>query len=492
MTRSDEKPLRNWVYRVTGRAFALGLALIAGCADHKQPAEGDAAATKQLPFAGVTLKLLVVGDARLAETIGQLRGEWRASTGADVDVAEMSEQELEESTVLDADAVIYPAYELGPLAEHDLLRPLDERELNSPDLAWQEIFETDKSHDAAWAGRSHAFPFGSPTLVCCYRKDLLEKLARQPPTTWADYEALAELLTDRKPEGDAGWSGTCEPLAEGWAGLTLLARAAAYAKHRSHYSTLFDMESMDPLIAGPQFARALDELRQAHKLMSSAATRATPERVHEALLTGKCGLALTWTSPAFAPADAGGGSSKVEIGFAPLPGSPQAFNPKTGEWDARREDEKAHVPLAGISGVLGSVAKASQQPQAAFHLLGWLSGPEWSERVSPSAANTTLFRRSHLKTPQTWADSRLDELAALNYAETVEHSLGSAEVFGAPRIAGRKRYLAALDDAVQAALAGEKTSEEALAEAADTWRRITGELGLDRQRTAYRRSLGLR
>lgn len=485
---SDKRPLPYTAPFAV--ASALCALLVAGCADSK-PVVDDAAKAKQLPFEGLTLKLLVVGDARLAETIGQLRAEWRATTGAEVEVVPMTGDELAQAKVLDGDAIIYPAYELGPLAEREWVRMLDDRELNSAEVAWQDIFETDRSYDGSWAGVTYAFPFGSPTLVCCYRKDLLEKIERPPPSTWQEYQELAQLLADRKTDGH-GWSGTCEPLAKGWAGLTLLARAAAYAKHRSHYSTLFDIESMDPLIAGTPFVRALDELRAALKTMSADAGESTPQQVHEALLTGKCGMALTWTSPAFGSADVTVGSEKFEIGFAPLPGSPQTFNPKTGQWDTRRSDESVHVPLAGMSGVLGSVMWASPQPQAALQFLGWLSGPQWSERVSPAAANTTLFRRSHLKTPQVWVDPRLDELGALNYAETVEKTLGSADVFGAPRIAGRERYLAALDTAVHAVLAGEKSSEEALTDAANAWRKITDELGLDGQRTAYRHSLGLR
>lgn len=469
---------------------ALCALLIAGCTDNK-PAADDAAKAKQLPFDGVTLKLLVVGDERLAETIGQLRGEWRATSGAEVEIVPMTGDQLAEAKQLDGDAIVYPAYALGSLAEREWVRTLDERELNSAEVAWQEIFEADRSHDASWAGAAYAFAFGSPTFVCCYRKDLLEKIDRQPPDTWEEYQEVARLLADQKSEGDL-WSGTCEPLAKGWAGLTLLARAAAYAKHRSHYSTLFDIESMDPLIARPPFVRALDELRETHKLMAADAADSAPQQVHEALLTGKCGMALTWTSPAFAAKKGEHSSGIVEIGFCPIPGSSQAFNPKTSQWDARRDDESIHVPLAGMSGVLGSVMWASPQPQAALQLLGWLSGPQWSERVSPTAANTTLFRRSHLKSPQRWVDPRLDELAALSYAETVEKTLGSGEVFGAPRIAGRERYLAAIDDAVLATLAGEKTSEEALAEAAEAWRKTTDELGLEGQRTAYRHSLGLR
>ena len=62
------------------------------------------------------------------------------------------------------------------------------------------------------------------------------------------------------------WCGTIEPLAPGWAGLVLLARAAPYAKHRDNYSALFDIETMEPLVAGPPFVQALEELVAAAKL----------------------------------------------------------------------------------------------------------------------------------------------------------------------------------------------------------------------------------
>ena len=478
------------------------LALVVGCNSDNPSGAGKGAATEQeLPWKGVKLRVLVVEDDRLAEAVGRLRAEWRGTTGADLEVAELSQADLLEGKLPDADALIYPAYELGVLVERDLLRPLPDGELSNPEVAWEEIFEAEKTHDASWAATIYAFPFGSPTLVCCYRKDLLEKLDRQPPSTWSEYEELAALLADRDKLGDAApaadlpWSGTMEPLGPGWAGLTLLARAASYAKHRNHFSTLFDMESMDPLIAGPPFVRALDELLAVKSYMPAEAIEASHEQVHEAFLTGRCGMAITWTSPAFAASGdqpAKEEAKELDIGFIELPGSRQAFNPKTNQWDARREEEASHVAFVGLSGRIGSVTKQSSQPVAAFELLGWLSGPQWSRRVSTATSETTLFRRSHLKASHEWTDPRIGALAALNYAEVVERALGSADFFGAPRLAGRDRYLAALDEAVRAAATGKQTSQAALEDAAGKWRDITAELGLDEQRAAYRRSLGLR
>lgn len=481
--------------------WAVPALLLVGCTNDARHAQNDAAVEKELPWKGISLRLVVAGDRQLAEAVDRLRGEWQASTGADLQVAEINEEELLGDQPPQADAIIYPAYDLGALAERQWLRPLPDKTLSSDDLAWADIFEADKTFDANWGPVTYAFPFGSPTFVCFYRKDLLDRLSREPPANWGEYQELAAALADREKLGDAApaaaaWSGTMEPLAEGWAGLTLLARAAAYAKHRNHFSTLFDMETMDPLIAGTPFVRALEELAAAKAYSSDDALDASPETVHEAFVSGRCGMALTWSSAAFGgrekeQPDSTGGEG-LDVGCIALPGSPQAFNPKSEQWDARRDGEPPRVPLVGMSGRVGSVTSSSDHPEAAFQLLAWLSGPEWSRRVSTASGATTLFRRSQVDSGGDWGDRRLSAAGAVAYAETIERALTSPDFFGAPRIEGRGRYLAALDQAVRNAVTGKTSSEDALRQAADEWRKITAELGLDRQRAAYRRSLGLR
>ncbi len=52
--------------------------------------------------------------------------------------------------------------------------------------------------------------------------------------------------------------------------------------------------------------------------------------------------------------------------------------------------------------------------------------------------------------------------AAVQYAEVVQTALNRGEILYALRIPGRTEYLAALDEAVQQAVRGEKSAEEAL------------------------------
>jgi multiple sugar transport system substrate-binding protein len=517
---------------VTFALLLLALLSLAGCGSNDPAAERVGEAPAHLPFEGVRLRLLVVDDRELAEAIGRLRGEWRGATGAELEIIQTTESGLLDATALDADAAIYPANDLGLLVENDWLLPLAQQSLAGRETDWPDIFEADKTHDACWGGEVYGIPFGSPVFVCWYRPDLLKMLGRAPPETWRQYQELAELLADRAALGDAvpadqrAWSATAEPLAEGWAGLTLLARAAAYAKHRNHYSALFDMRTMEPLVASPPFVRALDELVASAKLGPADAAELTPQRAMQAFAAGECGLALAWPEPRRAdssnserPSDSKASGSEASgseasgsevagsevagnsggeavahgeamLACVELPGAEDVYNSQTREWEMRRPDEPPRPPLLGIAGRVGSVAKSSEHADAAVHLLGWLAGPRWSARVSAASRATALFRQSQVANSQQWVAPSLVSAAA-GYAETVERSLNAAEFLGAPRLPGRRGYLAALDRAVRSAVAGTASSEEALTAAADEWRELTKEMGLKRQQAAYRRSLGL-
>ncbi len=339
-------------------------------------------------------------------------------------------------------------------------------------------------------------PLGSPTLVCLYRADLLERLDRQPPRTWAEYRQLAELLADRGRLGDAAppqgspWCGAIEPLAPGWAGLTLLARAASYARHPNHYSTLFNMNTMAPLVAGPPFVRALEELVEAHRFGPSQADKFGPLDAAQDVLLGRCGLALCWTSAADKRAATTRGDM-VRFGWHELPGADEVYNPSAASWEPRADRAVKVVPLLGVSGRLGSVGARSKNPDAARKLLFWLAGPKWSQRVSPASPATTLFRASQVPSAPQWVNASFTPGEAREYALAVQTSFSEHEVLHAPRIRGRDRYMAALDEAVRIAIAREAAPQAALDEAARRWREITAELGLESQQNAYRRCLGM-
>jgi multiple sugar transport system substrate-binding protein len=473
---------------------------LAGC---PKP-DSDPKKTVELPLKGTKLRLAVVDDPALAAAVVRIQGEWNARTGSDLEVIETTEKDLLKADQLSTDAVLCPSHLLADLAERKWLVPVPRQALHNAD--WADVFPLIRLREAAWGKQTMAVPFGSPVFCCYYRADLLEKLNRRPPQTWAEYQELAKLLSADKKSPTSS-SGTLEPLAPGWAGLVLLARAVPYAKHRDNYSTLFDIETMEPLVAGDPFVKALEELVAAAGLSPTDPLKCDPAAVRDAFWNGQCALALTWPTAAkqgrgergegrgkngqAASATNSPASNSIRVGFAELPGSRKVFNPKTGAFDQRAEDENPHISLLSIAGRLGVVGKNSAHADAAFQLLLWLSNSEMSPQVSAASPATTLFRQSNLSSPSQWVEKSLAATAAVKYADATETALHREQWLGALRMPGRADYLAALDDAVANAVRGNKSPKEALLEAAARWQQITKRLGLDRQREAYRRSLGL-
>jgi multiple sugar transport system substrate-binding protein len=474
--------------------------LPAGC---PKPAVEPEATEVARPLEGLSLQIAVVDDPLLATAVTQLHGEWNSQTGAELHVAQISEKDLLRSDSLPGDALLCPSHLLADLAERGQIASVPRAILR--DREWGDVFELLRLREAAWGKQIMAIPFGSPVFCCYYRADLLKALGRRPPRTWSEYEELTQLLAAQKPEtaGDAAWHGALEPLAPPWGALVLLARAAPAAKHRDNYSTLFNMETMEPLIAGPPFVEAMEELVAVAKLGPKDPFRNDPTMVRAAFWKGECGMVLTWPTAddegksrgAIKPANGGARETQphtpFSVGFAELPGSRRVFNLGAGSWDVRDEADDSRVPLLAIAGRLGVVRATSEHREAAFQLLAWLSDARLSPQVSAASPSTTLFRQSHLQMPRQWTEPPVSALAAVQYAEVTEAALAHEQWLGALRLPGRAEYLAALNEAVAATVSGNSSALDALLQADKKWRAITDRLGRDRQRAAYRHGLGL-
>ncbi len=462
------------------------LELVVGCS----PPEPVASAPP--PERQANLRVVVAGDSDLAQAVKRLRGAWREAGGGELTVVESPPAELP-AAAADADVLIYPARAQGPLAEQGLLDALPAAQRDRPEAAWSDIFESLRVKQLAWGEETVAVPLGLPVFTCMYRSELLKQHGLKTPQKWADLPAFASALKDPPPEhvASAGtWHALLLPLAEGWAGLTFLCHAAAYVRHRDQYSDLFDLDSLDPLIAGPPFVRAMQELAELAAPARARNLELTPTEAFEAVCRGECALALGWPAPVQARSAVGTLEVPVDLEFAEAPGADTAYSHSTREWDARLPEESQRVTLLGADGRLGSAVRGRPHAAAAWEFLLWLSGPRWSGRAAGSSAGTTLFRGSHVRSPGAWVDE-MRPAAARSFALTVEASLTRRPVMLAPRLPGADRYLAVLDRAVRAVIGGEQKPRQALRAAADEWRKITAELGPASQKRAYHASLGL-
>jgi ABC-type glycerol-3-phosphate transport system substrate-binding protein len=483
---------------------AIGLAVVCGCGGTgNEPAAKKVA--EQVPKAPAQLRLAVVDDSAMAKSIARLQGEWKAQTGITLEIVEHSTEEISSARKIDADAVIYPSAMMGALAERDLIRPISPAWLSGDPLEAADLLQSPDALEFTWDGKAYGVPLGSPLFVLLYRSDLFAQYRQKPPRTWEDYQKLTEFfqsaaqLRKRPYEKTPGneklilaepWSATAEPLAAGWAGRVLLARAAAYARHRDYFSVLFDRETMEPLIAGPAFVRALTELVAAAKNGPKDLEKETPADAVRMLLGGYVALAIAWPSAAIELSKStDAAADKVQVSVAKLPGSSEAYNPRHSAWEARRNDEEVSIPLHGISGRVGSVVRGTDSGEAAFKLLTWLASKRWSSEVSPASTATTMFRQSQLDDSQPWIGAEFSTEAGRNYGEVLSGLLRQCESVMALRIPGEAEYMAALDEAVQAAVAGKQTPQQALDQAAAKWKEITARRGVEQLREEYRRSL---
>jgi multiple sugar transport system substrate-binding protein len=457
----------------------------------------------------------VVGDPALAAAIDQLRGEWTAQTRTGFQVQQVPQLDPQAAELPEADAVIsascdvavladknwivqMPGELIGQKASYGSAGPEDPQARKAPG-DWSDIFSLLRSREAVWGREVVAVPFGSPVLVCYYRADLLERLGARPPRTWVEYQRLAQRLADRKQLGDAAppearpWSGSLEPLGPGWAGIVLLARAAPYATHRANFSQLFSIDTMEPLVDGPPFVQALEELVAAARTQRVPGPPQQlafdPTAVRRAFWRGECGLGLSW--PTAADKECVRAGPALRVGFAELPGSARVYNVSAQSWEPREEPEETQVPLLSAAGRMGTVTRSARWPELSFRLLLWLSSRQWNRQTSAASPAATLFRESDVPDPQAWVEGPVPPAAAAEYAKLVRQSLNRQQCLFALRIPGRAEYLKALDEAVRQAVRGQRSAKEALAQAAARWREITQRLGREGQRAAYRRSLGL-
>ena len=475
-------------------AWLLLGCLLAGCSRELPGTSVPSGA----PLPEIKVHLLVVDDAEMAAAIGQLRGDWQARTGAVLVISESTADKMLGAEKLPdpLDAVIYPSALLGTLAERKWIVPLPAEFAGNRELAWSDTFELLQVAETRWGQASWAVSLGSPVLTCAYRPDLLERFHKRPPQSWSEYHELAaffhrrENLGENAPGADTPWSGTVEPLAPSWGGRMLLARAAAYAKHRDHYSTLFHIDSMEPLIAGAPWVRALEELVADARFGPPNASQLDLAAARREFLAGHAAFALVYPSHTIAAADQEVGEP-VATAFVELPGSPKVYNFAAERWDQRGDEESQRVTLLGLAGRLGSIAEQAAHPDNAFQLLAWLSGPQWGTQVSTASRATTVYRRSQLHSPQSWVETSTNVEAAQQYVRGVNTALNRQQWLDAVRLPGHARYLAALDQAVAQAVEGSKSPADALTQAAAEWRTITADLGLEAQRQAYRKSLGL-
>ena len=173
------------------------VALTAGCNETAEDTSGEAVA----PFLGMYLDVRVPAGPGIAEHWQPVVDEWNARTGADAVVTEYTSQMGGVPTIADAVAiaedsatsvVVFPITGLAEFTTRGLLKEFSDASLEPAELDWDDVLRGLRESICSPGGRPRVVPLSCPTLVCYYRRDLLENAQLTPPQTWDEYQQLID------------------------------------------------------------------------------------------------------------------------------------------------------------------------------------------------------------------------------------------------------------------------------------------------------------
>lgn len=440
--------------------FACMLAL--GCKDPKPTAatgtQDSTAKGHVAPrLAASRLTVLIVDDAPIAAGLKILRGEWSERSGGQLIIKQITGPELQSATELQADLIIYPSRYIGSLVAKNRLRPVRKSVLQSEEVAISDIFPLIRDTVLPYGGEIYALTLGeSPLMLAGPTQATADNNvdAETPPSeaisTWRDLDL--RLNTENSP--------LQYPLA-----VEMLVRGTTFAHRRGQSPGWFDSSTMQAKIASPAFVRALEQM-QAEKSADVAEQAPMQE-------------SIVWPSAMRTEA-------AESLVFRPLPVAAEVYNPLLKKWESN--ESQASLVFLGFAGRSASVTRSTRNSSSAFKLLQWIASDRIVLQLSPRSEATAWFRQSQVAKASKWLPPG-GRSGETSYAVTKLLSAPRAELL--PRIPGIDDYLKSLAESLRPAFDEELSAEEVLAHAAQQWDALTEKLGRDRQRTAYRKHLGL-
>jgi multiple sugar transport system substrate-binding protein len=396
------------------------------------------------------------------------------------------------------DALLIPAAWLPDFAPY--LAPVPDDILDSP--VFQDIHPAYRDL-MRWDDRWLALTIDGDLHMGTYRRDLFEDTgiraafaaaqgrSLRAPQTWAEYRDIAAFFSGRQAPDGTPLAGTLEAYArDGQRIWYLFSHAAAYANHPDHPGGMFfDPDTMVPAIDNPAWVRALQEFLDLERFGPADAAKLDSEAVRLRFADGRAAMDIDWADTGVLASDSRVSKVAGNLGFFPLPGSREVWNPFTKEWDRLREPRS--VTFLAFGGWIAVVPADSPNQAQAWSYLSWYASLENSAAdVLDGRSGINPYRRSHLDDPVPWR-RLLGEHQGTDYLGVLRDSLSSRPLVGDLRIPGYRAYIAALETQLDRVFAGKTMPQEALTEAARTWEDLTDRLGRNSQRRQYRKAMGL-
>ena len=453
-------------------------------------------------FTGVTLTATTQTGPYIASALQLAAKGWEEKTCGKVNVVEFPWSELYPKIVtsLTSGENAFDVVAFAPAWAPDFTDYLAEMPaaMQSGD-DWMDIAPVYRDSLMVWNGKVLSQTMDGDVHTYTYRIDLFENADNQaafkakygydlaPPKTWKAYLDIAEFFQ----QADNNLWGTAEAFRRGGQQFWFLfSHVAAYTNHPGNRGSMFfDPETMDAQVNNPGWVRGMEEYIRASTLAPPNALNFSFGEVNAAFAGGQVAESIGWGDTGVIAADPKQSVVSGNVGSASLPGSDEIWNYKTGTWD--KFDTVIESPFMAFGGWQAAVPATSQQQEAAWDYIAYLTSPEVSGQAAVTGGTgVNPYRISHTTNQELWS-SIFSEREAQEYLRAQQESVTASNVALDMRLPGYFSYTEILEIELSKALAGEVTAQQALDTVAAEWNKLTDEFGRDHQLAAYRASMGL-
>jgi multiple sugar transport system substrate-binding protein len=471
---------------------------------------------KTKPYKGTTINVLVL-KATVGDCLKYYAPKWAEETGGHVNVAEVPIDTLHQQIFSDLTTGLgrYDTYMTGAWFYGDFFTGKEpyileiDPFLKDPKYPYWDPNEFLPAMKKlyTWQGKLYGVLFDADAQILYYRKDIFEKPENQekfkakfgydlpsPPTTMKQMHDLATFFTgwDWNGDGQNDWGISLHAKVNEQGFFHFLTLAAPYVISKDNKYFFFNPDNMKPLINSEGHVRALEDYVKFLPNGPKEAISWTLGQGWNLFLSGHAAMEPTWGDlPTFAQ-DPKSNFCQGKVGATVIPGTDQAFNPITGQW------QKYDLNTVGNTNG-GSwhcvISRLSKKKEATYDFLAFMANKKnaffncangWTG-VQPGM-KYEYFPPVGSGSVDEWKQYGWNADDAVRYLKGYYDNLALPAQEEYLRIPGAAEYWHELDVRVSAVLAGQTAAKAALDETAQAWEQITERYGRDGQKKLYQDS----
>ncbi len=483
---------------------ALGLAA-AGCMTAIMPASAQ-------DYNGVEVNILTRPGPVIAQRLVERGEEFTAMTGAKINVAEVPFAELFQKLLTDwatgtnsIDVGVFASGWAVEMVDGGLLEPLDGYIANDTKIDMDDIAPYFREFNQKIGGETYLITVDGDFQMLYYRRDILEEIGMEPPRTWDEYMTVAAAMhgKDMNGDGEADYGSCIFKKRNAQSYFAIMSMAAGFVQTKgTGHGIFFDPETMTPKVNNEAWAKAFEVYKATGEFGPPEELNHDIGDTRGLVQAGRCGMVIDWGDIGPLSIDESGAAIKDKMGAVIMPGSTEVLDEATGKLVAcdattcpNATDGINYSPFAAFGGWAGAInAKSDDQvKQAAYDFLSYVNQAAQSNvDVTMGWTGYNPYRNSQLNNTENWINAGFSEEFALNYLGAIKDSLNHPNMASDIRIPGAQQYTGVvLDRELARFLAGEITSQEAVANIEAGWEEITDDFGRESQATMYKLSLGI-